>query len=36
MIAPRELRPEIEWRFARAGQNSRQADHPSYANLALL
>ncbi len=36
IIAPPELRGEIEWRFARAGQNSRRADNPAYATLALL
>ena len=36
IIAPPELRGEIEWRFARAGQNSRRAGNPAYATLALL
>jgi hypothetical protein len=36
IIAPPELHEEIEWRFPRDGQNSRRADNPSYATLALL
>jgi len=36
IIAPPEPRVEIEWRFPRAGQNSRRAGNLSYATLVLL